>query len=77
MRLYNSEHPFSNGLEVCLDADSRDWPTLFALVAERLQRIDLELRDAKQEIAESRPIEACGAYIQGVTCNCRSKEGEL
>jgi hypothetical protein len=77
MSLYNPEHPFSNGLEVLLDTHSGDWSIMFALVAERLQRIELELRDAKQEIAESRPIEACGAYIQGVTCNCRSKEGEL
>lgn len=52
MSLYNSDHPYSNGLEVCLDGYSRDWPTLFALVVERLQRIELELEAANREIAE-------------------------
>jgi hypothetical protein len=52
MSLYSQDHPHSNGLEVCLDGHCRDWPTLFALVAERLQRIELELAAAKQEIAE-------------------------
>jgi hypothetical protein len=44
--------------EVCLDGHSRDWPTLFALVAERLQRIELELQAAKQEIAELKAVDA-------------------
>jgi hypothetical protein len=52
MSLYNREHPYSNGLEVCLEGHSGDWSTLFALVTERLQRIELELQAAKQEIAE-------------------------
>lgn len=47
MSLYNPNHPCSNGLEICLDGHSRDWPTLFALACERLQRIEMELRDAK------------------------------
>lgn len=51
MSLYNPDHPYSNGLEVCLDGDSRDWPILFSLVTERLQRIELDLAAARQEIA--------------------------
>lgn len=50
MSLYNSEHPYSNGLEVLLDTHSGDWPIMFALVAERLQKIELELADARGEI---------------------------
>jgi hypothetical protein len=52
MSLYNPDHLHSNGLELLLDTDSRDWRMLFVLVAERLQRIEVDLATAKQEILE-------------------------
>jgi hypothetical protein len=52
MSLYSQDHPYSNGLEILLDGSCRDWPTLFALVCERLQKIELELADARREISE-------------------------
>lgn len=50
MSLYNPDHPYSNGLELLLDDHSRDWPILFALVCERLQKIELDLAAVRAEI---------------------------
>jgi hypothetical protein len=64
MSLYNQDHPYSNGLEALLDGHSRDWPILFALVVERLQRIELELEAAKQGIAELRAASSGSAQCR-------------
>jgi hypothetical protein len=50
MSLYSQDHPHSNGLEVLMDGHCRDWPILFALVVERLQRIEMDLAAARAEI---------------------------
>jgi hypothetical protein len=51
MSLYKQDHPYSNGLEICTAIPATP-PTLFALVAERLQQIELKLEAAEKEIAE-------------------------
>lgn len=73
MSLYNPDHPYSNGLEVCLDGDSRDWPILFSLVVERLQRIELELEAANREISELKAASTAAIALTPPTPSRRRK----